>query len=140
MTSFDLPGDAPNGAGIQLVGQVAIPSPASLGIQLGAASFMTSFMGNNVGPVATENLSLAPKSITIAALTGLIQPQSGDGIRTTGILFSNFLAGVEQTLQAKGLSVTSPAQPDHPVGWLSASFKTLAIDVVLPGRVQAFIW
>lgn len=39
----DFPGDAPNG--IQLVTDSSIPSPSNLGIELGHASFIASFQG-----------------------------------------------------------------------------------------------
>lgn len=133
LVNFDLPGDAPNNEGINIRTNALIPSPATLGIDLGNANFQGSFMGNNIGPIGTQNLFLALLSTTFATITGLFEPQSGDGIRTTGILFSEFLQGHNQTIQATGVSVITPAQPNSPVDWLSAAFRTLTIDVLLPG-------
>lgn len=130
---FDLPGDAPNNAGINIRTQSNIPSPATLGIELGNANFISSFQNNEIGPVSTSGLFLAAQATTVATLTGLFVPQSGDGIRSTGVLFSEFLQGVTQTIQATGDSVITPAQPSRPVNWLSTAFKTLTINVILPG-------
>lgn len=96
-------------------------------------------MGNEVGPIHSIDLFLALLATTNALLEGLFVPQSGDGIRTTGVLFSEFLQGVNQTLQATGVSVVTPAQPDRPTNWLSAAFKTLTIDVLLPGKIYTII-
>lgn len=133
LQNFNLPQDSPNGAGIDLTTNALIPSPATLGIELGTANFEASFMSNDLGPIAAQGLTLAALTTTNASITGHLVPQSGDGIRTTGILFSEFLQGHDQILQATGVSVISPAQPNSPVNWLSAAFRTLTLDIVLPG-------
>jgi len=76
---------------------------------------------------------------TDAQLVGEITRQSGNGLKNLGILFSNFLQGKNQTLQVTGEEVVSPAQPNSPVDWLSAAFKKLTINVILPGRVYEII-
>jgi len=78
-------------------------------------------------------LFLAANAVTQTSLTGRIVPQSGSDLDTLGILFSQFLAGENQTLIAKGDSV-QPDGSSQPVTWLSNAFQTLSLDVVLPGQ------
>lgn len=149
----DFPGDAPNGIKLSL--DSLIPSPSNLGIVLGDVSFIASFEGQQgklcmvwlmvctpaniisislVGPVIGSGLTLPPKSITALPLTGtILATTSQPNLNALGVLFSQFLAGKNSTLQVTGNSVVSPAQPGSPVTWLSAAFKTLTLDVNLPG-------
>lgn len=116
-----------------------IPSPSNLGIELGTVGFVAYFMGNEVGPIVGKNLFLAEMTTTKEHLDGNIIRQTGDGIRTTGILFSQYLQGVNQTLQVQGDYVIPPAQPNRPVNWLTTAFKTLTLNVILPGMRYTII-
>ena len=60
-------------------------------------------------------------------------PQTGNDLDNLGILFSNFLDGKDQKLMTKGDSV-QPSGSDGPVTWLSTAFKTLSLEVTLPGQ------
>ncbi|GAA5969858.1 hypothetical protein JCM21900_004182 [Sporobolomyces salmonicolor] len=137
ITNPDFPSDSPDGIALDV--GTAIPSPSNLGVQLGTATFIVNFMGQEVGPVSATDLTLAPLATTNAQLAGQILRQSGKGLQTLGILFSDFLQGQNQTLEVVGQQVVSPAQPDSPVNWLSAAFKKLTIQVVLPGHVYEII-
>ncbi|KAJ7647487.1 hypothetical protein FB45DRAFT_200334 [Roridomyces roridus] len=132
ISNFQLPSDDPAG-GIHIETDAMIPSPAQLGIDLGTVTFTASFMGTEVGPLSGSNLFLAPSSITPSHLSGRIIPQSGSDLDTIGVLFSQFLAGANQTLSVQGDSV-QPTGSDAPVSWLSAAFKTLSLQVILPGQ------
>ena len=56
-----------------------------------------------------------------------------------GTLFSQFLSGENVTLQTRGDSVQPPGA-SGPVDWLSTAFKTLSLDVILPGeKLQVII-
>jgi hypothetical protein len=56
-----------------------------------------------------------------------------------GTLFSQFLGGEKVTLQTRGDSVQPPGT-SGPVDWLSTAFKTLTLDVILPGeKLQVII-
>ncbi|KAM0750211.1 hypothetical protein T439DRAFT_247618 [Meredithblackwellia eburnea MCA 4105] len=134
----DFPGDAPDG--IELSTDSAIPSPSNLGIELGHATFIASFEGQEVGPIDAYNLTLAPLATTDAHLTGtIIKRTSAASTASLGVLFSQFLQGVNQTLQVTGQQVVTPAQPNSPVNWLSAAFSKLTLQVVLPGHVYDII-
>lgn len=80
-----------------------------------------------------SDLFLAANSKTVTHLSGRIIPQSGADLDNIGTLFSGFLAGQNQTLVAKGDSV-QPSGSTEPVTWLSDAFKTLSLDVTLPGQ------
>ncbi|KAI0268735.1 hypothetical protein BC834DRAFT_651204 [Gloeopeniophorella convolvens] len=136
ISNFQLPSDDPAG-GIHIETDSLIPSPAQLGIDLGTASFQASFEGTVIGPLSTTGLVLVPESVTKAHLSGRITPKSGGDLDTTGKLFSQYLAGQNQTLSVQGDSV----QPSGgaTVTWLSTAFKTLTLQVILPGHVYQII-
>ncbi|GAA5951249.1 hypothetical protein JCM3765_002422 [Sporobolomyces pararoseus] len=137
ITNPDFPSDSPNGIALDV--GTAIPSKSNLGVQLGTATFTIGFMDSNIGDASANGLTLAPLAVTNAQLMGEITRQSGNGLKNLGILFSNFLQGQNQTLQVTGKEVVSPAQPNSPVDWLSAAFKKLTINVILPGHVYEII-
>ena len=80
-----------------------------------------------------SNLFLAANSKTLIHLSGHLIPQSGTGLTNLGVLFSGFLAGQNQTLTVKGETV-QPTGSNGPVAWLSEAFKTLTLEVTLPGQ------
>ncbi|BGP22157.1 pre-rRNA processing protein [Rhodotorula toruloides] len=132
ITRPDFPSDSPHG--IALKTETAIPSLSNLGVQLGTATFIANFQGIEVGPISANDLTLAPLATTDAVLTGeVLRQTSSKGLNMLGVLFSQFLQGVNQTLDVTGQEVVSPAQPNSPVDWLSAAFKKLTIHVTLPG-------
>ncbi|KAE8246427.1 hypothetical protein A4X13_0g5797 [Tilletia indica] len=137
ISNFDIPGQTSDS--LKITTEATIPSPATLGIDLGTANFEIFFMGTDIGPVAANNLNLAAMSETNTTLNGEIQKQSGNGLKNLGILFSQYLAGNDSTLQVKGVSVISTAQPNSPVSWLSAAFKQLTLNVVLRGQIYTII-
>ncbi|KAK0556496.1 hypothetical protein OC844_005834 [Tilletia horrida] len=129
---FTIPGQT--GDSLLIATTSIIPSKAALGIELGKANFDIRYLTTDVGSVTADNLFLAPKTDNSVALNGEIQSQSGDDLKNIGKLFSGFLAGKDQALTIKGVSVISPAQPGSPVKWLTAAFKSLNLNVTLPGR------
>ena len=133
ISNFKLPSDDPAG-GIHIETDSMIPSPAQLGIDLGTVTFDAAFNGVTVGPLSGQNAVLAPQATTNLHLSGRITPKSGDELNTMGELFTNFLHGQNQTLSVQGESVQPPGA-NGPVGWLSTAFKTLKLEVTLPGQV-----
>ena len=86
-----------------------------------------------MGPLTGDNLVLPPEGTVTEHLSGRIVPQSGSDLDTIGTLFSNFLAGENQTLSVVGDSV-QPTGASGEVTWLSTAFKTLTLSVILPGE------
>jgi hypothetical protein len=80
------------------------------------------------------NLFLAAGATTTEHLNGRIVPKSGNDLDVIGVLFSNFLAGKNQTLKVQGDTV-DPSGQGQTVSWLSTAFKTLTLDVTLPGEI-----
>ncbi|KAH9083581.1 hypothetical protein EDB83DRAFT_2511885 [Lactarius deliciosus] len=132
INNFQLPSDDPAG-GIHIETDSLIPSPAQLGIDLGTVSFQASFEGTVIGPLSTTSLALTPESVTNAHLSGRITPKSGSDLNAVGKLFSQFLAGKNQTLSVQGDSVQPTGTGT--VGWISSAFKTLTLQVILPGHI-----
>jgi hypothetical protein len=60
-------------------------------------------------------------------------PQTGSGLSTIGKLFTEYLAADNITLNVQGDTVQPPGA-NGPVTWLSTAFKTLTLDVILPGK------
>jgi len=83
--------------------------------------------------LSASHLRLAAKSLTKTHLSGRITPKSGHELDVMGDLFSGYLNGQNLTLQTTGDSVQLPGSGE-PVQWLSTAFKTLTLDVVLPGQ------
>ncbi|ESK92921.1 hypothetical protein Moror_8994 [Moniliophthora roreri MCA 2997] len=131
IANFELPSDDPEG-GIHIETDSTIPSPAQLGIDLGTVSFSSSFNGTFIGPLSASDLFLAPNVVTTTHLSGRIVPQSGSDLENIGKLFTGYLAAKNQTLSVTGDSV----QPSggQTVTWLSEAFKTLTLEVTLPGQ------
>ncbi|KAF8894927.1 hypothetical protein CPB84DRAFT_1848428 [Gymnopilus junonius] len=132
ISNFQLPSDDPAG-GIHIETDANIPSQAQLGIDLGTIGFQSFFQGTLVGPLSATNVILKANSVTKTHLSGRIVPQAGDSLNTIGTLFSEFLNGQNITLQTTGNSV-QPTGSSGPVAWLSTAFKTLTLDVILPGQ------
>ena len=68
-----------------------------------------------------------------AHLSGRIEPKSGGELANIGKLFSQFLAGQNQTLSVQGDFVQPSGTTS--VGWLSSAFKTLILPITLPGQI-----
>ncbi|TFY72142.1 hypothetical protein EVG20_g865 [Dentipellis fragilis] len=136
ISNFQLPSDDPAG-GIHIETDSMIPSPAQLGIDLGTVTFQAFFNDVLVGPLSGDNLFLAPEATTKEHLSGRMIPQSGGNLDTIGTLFSDYLAGDNQTLSVHGDSVQPSGSA--PVDWLSAAFKTLELQVILPGQKYTII-
>ncbi|KAH0589321.1 hypothetical protein H2248_005083 [Termitomyces sp. 'cryptogamus'] len=132
ISNFELPSDDPAG-GIHIETDTVIPSPAQLGIDLGTVTFQSFFQNTLVGPLSGDNIFLAPGVKTTSHLSGRILPQTGNDLDNLGVLFSNFLAGKDQKLITKGDSV-QPSGSNGPVTWLSTAFKSLSLEVTLPGQ------
>ncbi|KAG1812612.1 uncharacterized protein BJ212DRAFT_460083 [Suillus subaureus] len=132
ISNFQLPSDDPAG-GITISTDSIIPSPAQLGIDLGNVGFQAYFENTRIGPLTASDLVLLPESSVTSHLSGQMIPQSGSGLSTIGKLFSEYLAADNITLNVQGDTV-QPSGANGPVTWLSTAFKTLTLDVILPGK------
>lgn len=139
ITSFDAPSDTDDT--INIVTTAAIPSQASLGVELGKATFELFFNGVDLGQASSDGLFLAYKANTSAVLSGfLIRQNSQNGVDQLGILFSQFLGGKDSILSAHGKSVVGPYSGGQEISWLSKAFRRFSTDVVLPGHIYQIIY
>lgn len=82
ITKFNAPSDAPGIINIEAT--VPIPSPASLGVELGNATFEAFFKGTSIGFISTSGLFLAAKQTTIADTTGFLTYQGEFAVVAVG--------------------------------------------------------
>lgn len=92
-----------------------------------------------ISAIEGDSLALAPKSITTEVLTGEIIPPSGNDLLEIDKLFSQYVSGLNQTLNVDGDSVEPGGSGSAEVGWLSTAFKTLDLNVTLPGLQATLI-
>ncbi|KAI6121372.1 hypothetical protein F5141DRAFT_1186618 [Pisolithus sp. B1] len=130
--NFQLPSNDPAG-GITIITNSLIPSPAQLGIDLGTVEFLAYFQDTLIGPLSADDLILAPESQTTTLLSGHMIPQSGNALTVVGKLFSEYLGANNITLSIKGSSA-QPTGSSTLVAWLDTAFKTLILNVTLPGQ------
>ncbi|WFD34248.1 hypothetical protein MCUN1_001085 [Malassezia cuniculi] len=139
ITYFDIPGQTSNSLKIKTT--TTIPSPATLGIDLETAKFQIYAYNGYQGWAQSNNLFLAPASVTSSSLTGEITKRtSNQQTEATGKLFSLYLQGKNQTLTITGDSVTTRENGNKPVDWLSEAFRTLSLKVVLPGKIYKIVY
>ncbi|KAI6135778.1 hypothetical protein EV401DRAFT_1898270 [Pisolithus croceorrhizus] len=132
ISNFQLPSDDPAG-GITIITDSLISSPAQLGIDLGTVEFQAYFQDTLIGPLSADDLILAPESRTTTLLSGHMIPQSGNALTMVGKLFSEYLGANNITLSIKGSSA-QPTGSSTVVAWLDTAFKTLMLNVTLPGQ------
>lgn len=138
ITCFDIPGETKDS--LKITSGTSIPSPASLGIQLDTANFLIFYKNRFQGPIHSTNLFVGAYSTTSTILRGFITRKNSDSDRdVTGDLFSNYLQGKNKTLVIKGDSVTTRANGNKPVKWLTKAFKTLTLKVILPGKIYDIV-
>ncbi|KAI7907912.1 uncharacterized protein BX663DRAFT_492385 [Cokeromyces recurvatus] len=128
ITSFQLPGDDPNGGILVELGTI-LESPSPIGVQLGTISMAIGYDGVPLGTVVGTNVNLA-KGENQILLKGTLQPHNDTvSLAKIGTLFSNYVAGKLSNTTAVGLS----SAPDgvNPVGWLSEAFKSVSLNVGL---------
>lgn len=129
ITSFQLPGDAPNGGGILVELGTVLTSPSPIGVQLGTITLGIGYQGVPLGVVSGENVNLQQGDNNILLKGTLIPHNDTASLDKIGTLFSNYMAGLSSNTSAVGISCA----PDgvHPIGWLSEGFKTVQLNVAL---------
>ncbi|WFC96532.1 hypothetical protein MBRA1_003193 [Malassezia brasiliensis] len=139
ITSFDIPGETSNS--LKITTGTSIPSPATLSIDLETANFDIYFDNQYVGPAHSTSLFLKGQATTSSLLHGFITHKSGNAeVQATGKLFSQYLQGKNSQLSVKGVSVVTRENGNKPVSWLSKAFKTLTLNVVLPGHIYRIVY
>lgn len=140
ITEFSAPSDSPGR--IDITASTPINSLASLSVELDYASFELYFRGSDIGSITSDLLFLASKTTTVANFDGFLKSQVGntEGLASIGILFSQYLAGENSTLTIRGLNVTTRANNNQAVSWLTTAFKRFSDTVILPGHIYQIIY
>ncbi|KAF9585148.1 hypothetical protein BGW38_003721 [Lunasporangiospora selenospora] len=117
--NFNLPSDAPNGQGINLVIDTAMHNPSPIGVTLGTVVLDISYEGVRLGQVRAS---------------GIMEPQATpEGLEKVSTLFSAFIAGIPSETTAKGVAVL-PNGIER-VNWLSAGLESMTLNVKLQSPV-----
>ena len=132
LVDFQLPGDAPGGAGIRFAATTRLANPSAFSVGLGTVVFDLSykgvFLGRGTSPSAT---SIVPGDDNDVTLDGTLVPHTGNdtALALVSELFTQYLNGQPSDVLATGVS---SVQPDgSAVGWLSAGLGALALHVPL---------
>ncbi|KAI8149170.1 hypothetical protein BJV82DRAFT_209695 [Fennellomyces sp. T-0311] len=128
ITSFQLPGNAPEGGILVELGTV-LNSPSAIGVQLGTIALDIGYEGVRLGQVKSEDVTLK-KGDNELMLKGVLVPQSNEqDLEKIGVLFSNYVGGKTSKTSASGISCA----PDgtNSISWLSEGFKSVHLGVSL---------
>ncbi|KAG0342717.1 hypothetical protein BG000_002062 [Podila horticola] len=131
---FDLPSDATNGQGINLVIDTAMHNPSPIGVELGTVVLDISYQNVRLGQVRAAGASLKGQSLSVLNLTGVMEPQSTpEGLAKVSELFSAYIAGKASQTTAKGVAVLPDG--NNRVNWLSAGLEAMVLNVKLQSPV-----
>ncbi|KAI8873166.1 hypothetical protein GQ42DRAFT_118311 [Ramicandelaber brevisporus] len=135
LTSYDMPGDVTPGQqnGIKLSIGTSMSNPSQVGLEVGDASLsvIDTASGFIVGEVGANSMTIQPVSDSSITLNGRLLPQTeSDKLKAVGNLMDKYLSGVTQPMQSKGLGVVTG---NSTVSWLNTAFKTLQLNLDLPG-------
>ncbi|KAF9992742.1 hypothetical protein BGZ80_003570 [Entomortierella chlamydospora] len=127
---FDLPSDAADGQGINMVIDTAMNNPSPIGVVLGTLVLDISYNGTALGRVKATDATLAGGAQSVLNLTGIMYPQTTpENLATVSSLFSSYIGGLSSETTAQGVSVL----PDgtNEVSWLSVGLKSMVLKVPL---------
>ncbi|KAL1915516.1 uncharacterized protein VTP21DRAFT_6640 [Calcarisporiella thermophila] len=130
VVKFDLPGDDPAG-GIKSAIVTSLQNPSNVGLLAQSAGFEASFKNIKVAELAALNQLIDSEAEVNLALQGRLLPQTTEeGLKAASELFNNFIHGIDTPLDVTGGDVLGGGGK---VDWLSAAFRTLKLNLVLPG-------
>ena len=109
LLNFQLPCDAPGGAGIEFVATTGLANPSAFDVGLGTVAFDLSFDGLFLGrSVSPPNTTVIPGEINVI-LSGTLMSQSGSAdLATLSRLFTQYLNGETSAVRTRGASSTQP--------------------------------
>ncbi|KAG0272622.1 hypothetical protein BGZ95_011600 [Linnemannia exigua] len=137
--AFDIPSDAPNGAGALASIQVAIPNSSPIGMSLGTMELDMKLKTAYLGRITAKNVKLIGGQETILHLEGTILRQTDPvALQELSSMVSNYLANTPTTAYGQGVSVL----PDgvHPVSWITTAITSTKMSIpLLPPKPLSFI-
>ncbi|KAI7817253.1 hypothetical protein BC939DRAFT_532922 [Gamsiella multidivaricata] len=131
--SFDIPSDAPNGAGALVSIKVSIPNPSPIGMSLGTLVIDMSLKSTYLGRITARNVTLIGNQPATLQLDGMINKQTDPlALQELSSMISNYLANTPTTAYGQGVSVL----PDgvHNISWITAAIVAtrMAIPLLAP--------
>ena len=127
LVDFQLPADAPDGAGIEFVATTGLSNPSAFDVNLGTVVFDLSYQGVFLGRGSGPNTTIVPGANNVT-LAGTLVPQSGAAnLSTVSALFTQYLNAESSDVVATGVS--SVQDDGAAVSWLSAGLAALALHV-----------
>ncbi|KAG0219902.1 hypothetical protein BGX33_012113 [Mortierella sp. NVP41] len=137
--AFDIPSDAPNGAGALASIQVSIPNPSPIGISFGTMELDMNLKTAYLGRITAKNVKLVGGQETILHLEGTILRQTDPiALQELSSMISNYLANIPTTAYGQGVSVL----PDgvRPVSWITTAITSTKMAIpLLPPTPLNFI-
>ncbi|KAG0222447.1 hypothetical protein B0O80DRAFT_533138 [Mortierella sp. GBAus27b] len=128
--SFDIPSDAPNGAGALVSIQVSIPNPSPIGMSLGTLDIDMQLENAKLGRITAKNAMLVGGQPTILQFDGVINKQNDPiALQELSGMISNYLANSPTTAYGQGVSVL----PDgvKSVSWITTAIVSTRMSIPL---------
>ncbi|KAF9116479.1 hypothetical protein BGX27_002151 [Mortierella sp. AM989] len=128
--SFDIPADAPNGAGALVSIKVSIPNSSPIGMSLGTMEIDMNLKSAYLGRITARNATLVGGQPTILLLEGTIRKQTDPtALQELSSMITNYLANSPTTAYGQGVS----ALPDgvHAVSWITAAVVATKMTIPL---------
>ncbi|KAF8940998.1 hypothetical protein BGZ58_003420 [Dissophora ornata] len=128
--SFDIPSDAPNGAGALVSIKVSIPNASPIGMSLGTLVIDMNLKTAYLGRITARNATLIGGQPTILELDGMINKQTDPvALQELSSMITNYLANSPTVAYGQGVSVL----PDgvHNVSWITAAILSTKMTIPL---------
>ncbi|KAG0234550.1 hypothetical protein BGW42_006435 [Actinomortierella wolfii] len=128
LLSFDLPGEAPEGANIYI--KAEIPNPSPIGMMLGTVTLDLSYKTAYLGRVVAKDVTLVGGQPMLLECEGVLLKQTDPvHLQELSELISNYLGDIPAMASAQGVSV----YPDgiNQVSWITKAITTAKMTVPL---------
>ncbi|KAI9231108.1 MAG: hypothetical protein BYD32DRAFT_467472 [Podila humilis] len=128
--AFDIPSDAPNGAGALVTIEASIANTSPIGMSLGTMTLDMGLQTAYLGQVVAKNVTLIGGQPTVLKLEGMIRKQTDPAaLQELSAMISNYLANKPTLAYGKGVSVL----PDgvNSVSWITAAIVATKLSIPL---------
>ncbi|KAI1317655.1 hypothetical protein EDD11_008083 [Mortierella claussenii] len=128
--SFDIPSDAPNGAGALVAIKVSIPNVSPIGMSLGTLDIDMRLETAYLGRITAKNVVLVGGQPTILSLEGTINKQTDSvSLQELSDMITHYLANTATTAYGQGVSVL----PDgvNAVSWITEAIVATKMSIPL---------
>ncbi|CAO3569445.1 unnamed protein product [Mortierella alpina] len=128
--AFDIPSDAPNGAGALVSIKVSIPNPSPVGMSLGTMEIDMNLKTAYLGRITAKNVVLVGGQDTVLSLEGMIKKQTDPlALQELSHMITNYLANNPTTAYGQGVSVLPDGK--NAVSWMTAAIVSTKMTIPL---------